>query len=507
MDKKNIIDYYGDLEHIIDLKCELLLFNCETDSPLYNSLNKSRDQLISAIQNVCNQSLSNNHSIYGFLLMPEERHILAKFIITNKKISHNVQTSLSLDRENCLDSYEKIEFYLLKCLIDQRSQDENVIDLSDNLKNTLYELTIQVDHFEGNICQAFEIINKQKIKSLCLSRLKSVEENQLSELVSQLVSLEELTLGFYKQFQLNFEQINQLQKSRAFNFNLSIDNVKNMDIQSLGQIDKIDQLRIQESNLFKLNKLESNFTNVKYLCLNWNNIEHVSEDTFSALSDLIALDIGGNEITNLNEKLFENLKNLQFLNLRHNYINEIDTRCFNFAENLEFLSLINGYYDGHDELVVDFDSLCLPKLKYLAIRCNQIPILKNLTLDFLEVKGLRDKALENLRFQSRLKGLILVFSYETNYMPEIDKDVFKNLSHLVYLVFRFDYIFDAQHVVENQHVYKDLVRQADQMSFPISIVYLYLFWIKFFIKARIDKFLQRILCFKFSIILSLLVNK
>lgn len=315
-----------------------------------------------------------------------------------------------------------------------------------------------------DICQALNLINKEKIKKLSLTRVKSVEADQLGKLVSQLSSLEELTLAFYKNFQLNFNQINQLQKFKEFNFNLSIDTIKNIDIQTLGQLDKIDQLRIQESGLFELNNLGF-LKNVKYLCLNWNNIEHVSKDAFCQLSDLIALDIGGNEIKNLDENLFKNLINLEYLNLRHNYIKEIDSKCLNYAQNLQFLSLINGYYDSHDELFVDFDSLCLPKLKYLAIRCNKIPILKNLSLEFLEVKGLKDREFENLRFQSGLKGLKLVFSYETNLMPSIEKSVFESLSNLVYLAFRFDYIFDAENVVENKAFYKSLIKQDNRVNF------------------------------------------
>lgn len=283
----------------------------------------------------------------------------------------------------------------------------------------------------------------------------------LGQFLSELNSLKELTLAFYKQFELNFEHINQLQKSKSFNFNLSIDSVKNINIQSICQIDKIDQLRIQECNLFELKEFH-NYKNIKYLCLNWNNVEYVSESAFTNLDGLIALDIGGNEIKNLNQNLFQNLKSLEYLNLRHNYIREIDTKCLNHAQNLVFLSLINGYYDGHDEFFIDFDTLYLPNLKYLAVRCHKVPIMKNFTLQFLEVKGLRDKGFENLVFQNCLKGLNLVFSYETNYMPEIDEEIFGKLTHLVYLAFRFDYVFDAQNIVDNQAIYKNFINKAEQ---------------------------------------------
>lgn len=283
----------------------------------------------------------------------------------------------------------------------------------------------------------------------------------LGQFLSQLSSFEELSLAFCKNFQLNFVQINHLQKSKSFSFNLSIDSVKNIDIHSIGQINKIDQLRIQECSLFEIKKID-NYKYLKYLCLNWNNIEHVSEVAFSNLDGLVALDIGGNEIKNLDQNVFKNLKNLEYLNLRHNYIREMDTKCLNHAQNLVFLSLINGYYDGHDEFFVDYDSLFLPNLKYLAVRCHKVPILKNFTLEFLEVKGLRDKGFENLLFQKRLKGLKLVFSYETNYMPEINMEIFAQMTDLVYLAFRFDYVFDAQNIVDNQAIYKNMINKVEQ---------------------------------------------
>lgn len=92
MEKKNIIEYYEELEHIVDLKCELLLFNSENQCQS-NFLNQSREKLIAAIQNVSKQALTNE-SLFGFLSIPKDRQFLAKFIITDKKVSENVQNLL-----------------------------------------------------------------------------------------------------------------------------------------------------------------------------------------------------------------------------------------------------------------------------------------------------------------------------------------------------------------------------------------------------------------------------
>lgn len=94
MEKIDVIEHYGDLEHVIDLKCELILFNCEPQSPVYNFVNASRDKLIKAIQEVCKLAISSDQSIFGFLLIPHHGRLLPKFVIAPKTISKSVQTSL-----------------------------------------------------------------------------------------------------------------------------------------------------------------------------------------------------------------------------------------------------------------------------------------------------------------------------------------------------------------------------------------------------------------------------
>ena len=93
MEKKSLIEYYDELEQIVDLKCELVLFNSENQTLLNDSLNQSREKLITAIKNVCKQTLIDK-SLFGFLLIPNDIQILAKFVITNKIISKNVQSLL-----------------------------------------------------------------------------------------------------------------------------------------------------------------------------------------------------------------------------------------------------------------------------------------------------------------------------------------------------------------------------------------------------------------------------
>jgi hypothetical protein len=188
---------------------------------------------------------------------------------------------------------------------------------------------------------------------------------------------------------------------------------------------------------------------------------------FEGLQNLKALDLGGNELKSLDENIFQSFPSLEYLNLRHNYIQSINANLLDCLGNLEFLSLINGYYDSNDEFSIDFDSLNLPKLKYLAVRANCVPEFKNLRLEFLEIKGLKEENLwlENLRKQSALKGVRLVFNYETSSMPALDEKVFKSLDSLVFLAFRFDYLFDARDVLDNKDFYKCLIRRENTLFY------------------------------------------
>ena len=167
------------------------------------------------------------------------------------------------------------------------------------------------------------------------------------------------------------------------------------------------------------------------------------------------------ELESLDNDIFEFVQSLEYLNLRHNYINSIDVNLINQLENLEFLSMINGYYDSHDEFSFDFETLNLPRLKYLAVRSDRVPVLKNLNLKFLEVKGLKDLGFENLSSQTQLKGLNLVFNYETSQMPVIEESIFKCLENLEYLSFRFDYIFGAQQIIDDKEFYKNLINAKE----------------------------------------------
>ncbi|CAF0807051.1 unnamed protein product [Brachionus calyciflorus] len=469
MNKLEIIEYYDELQRLIDLKCELINFDPFLNDQDKSKINSVRENFINSINRVFNNSINcykklpkNAHYDGPFcILIPlQDGKNIGKLIILPKYIDSNIQNAIYVDSEDSLNSKAVLEYLILKQLIKQSLKNECLVDLSIVEKNIIEEFEISFENIETRDLEVIDnYLNIERIKSISL-RLKALDIQKLNLLIKKFTSLEDLNLIFYKKNELTYEELEYLKNTNNLNVNLTLDAVKFIDLDQFKQILSLKELKIHESNL-RDKFFFNGFDNLKYLSLNWNNLENVLKTQLDGLENLIALDLGGNEIKTIDENIFEALPKLEYLNLRHNYLKKINLTYLNDLKNLEFLSLINGYYDSNDEFYLDIESLELPKLKYLAIRADKIPVLKNLSLEFLEVKGLKELGLENLTHHEQLKGLRLVFNYETSTMPVIDPNVFKSLENLVYLTFRFDYLYDAKLVLENEEFYKSLIKRGN----------------------------------------------
>jgi Leucine-rich repeat (LRR) protein len=68
--------------------------------------------------------------------------------------------------------------------------------------------------------------------------------------------------------------------------------------------------------------------NLKYLCLDNNQISSIEDGAFTSLDRLIELDLSHNELTMITKQIFGSLKSLNRLYLSNNQIREIEKDAF-----------------------------------------------------------------------------------------------------------------------------------------------------------------------------------
>lgn len=159
----------------------------------------------------------------------------------------------------------------------------------------------------------------------------------------------------------------------------------------------VQLLKIEKNDIHFVEHVQ--FTCLRKLFLDSNNIQVINSDAFDGLSDLTELSLASNDINTLSGVQFRGVVNLKALYLDHNPLAKIITETFtrkDFAKSLEVLSLsfcslhtieplAFSAFDSlrilnvsHNDLIsvsaffASFDAQGLPELQYLDISYNSL---------------------------------------------------------------------------------------------------------------------------------------
>uniref|UniRef100_T1JHL4 LRRCT domain-containing protein n=1 Tax=Strigamia maritima TaxID=126957 RepID=T1JHL4_STRMM len=186
----------------------------------------------------------------------------------------------------------------------------------------------------------------------------------------------------------------------------------------------------------KNNKLETvpdlhSLTNLTMLYLNFNNITHIDQNSFTGLNALTDLSLEGNKINILVNGTFMHSPHLKFISLASNGIYHIDDETFNNLKNLQSLVISNNK-------IHEMKQLFTPALDILNISNNSITVfeftsisknLRRLYLDDNKIQVVRDpKGIQNnysLRLFSATGNCLQTFS--VHYYPPTIQDI--SLAH------------------------------------------------------------------------------
>ena len=200
----------------------------------------------------------------------------------------------------------------------------------------------------------FSIRKLPSLEFLALSMPCAVDENIISQLLDQVLHIEELRLyGYFSHF--NLDHLVNLKKlflvgtiNESFNYDL----LKNL-------CNQLELLKIVLTNS-DVNKLcGHHFSNLQKFCISYChvkilkkeffdrfpmlqnlfindcNLEEIENDAFSNLKQLLFLDLSKNRLTFIEKNTFSNLKNLQILDLSKNELTNLD---------LEFIGVHNSVH-------------------------------------------------------------------------------------------------------------------------------------------------------------------
>ncbi|CAF0985864.1 unnamed protein product, partial [Brachionus calyciflorus] len=428
--KTKIIDYYDNLKNKIDLQTENYLIQDNNNESLDSKYNNQRTRFISEIDKIFKftlnrfESIKNDEQIFEKSLKnideilfdekfcfyyPENnpKRGLGKLVITNCYINPNIIEKIWSPEYSVLNQRDCILVCLLRSLISTWKHNLNydIVDLSNRELNKIENLSIQFKKFRSVFSQAF--INIDKI--ICIEKIKKLK--------------------------IDFESINHISK-------------KLLDI-----FEHVSDLSLHLNYNFKYEKyLFSNFKNLHNLCI---TNSFINEDLFLGLERLCKLELSNSKIDTIGlkdlecltiksslksfqSKIFEGLENLKMLNLLNNLINIIDINTFkpltnltcltldfnpklfvraeslNVLVSLEFLDLSNGTFCDSCKL----EDLNLIKLKCLRVKCQNLPVMKHLNLNFLHVYNIVNLDQRFFQSQSNLKAI---------YYENVNKEVLKNI--------------------------------------------------------------------------------
>ncbi|CAF0785198.1 unnamed protein product [Brachionus calyciflorus] len=471
--KERVIKYYDDLKNKIDIKTEEKLINDNISNEEKEKLNRLRNQMINKIDEILHLNLKFLTSKEFDLETRPEEYFQPKFCYLTD-YSNFTSVQLIIINQYTLRDWLHLFGLLLNGLVDLRDQiiddlifskrDQEIVDLSipenNILKNVYFEFSkikgvenfqilnslINIDHIENLVIKISKRLPKEffaKFKSL-----KSLRINLLFHLESECFlgcNIEDLEIYSHgRDFILNINSLNNLTKLKK----LEISNIK---IQNFGS------------------KCLSNLNQLNTIIFRECKIDNLSSFCLQDLASLKHLYFKGCLIQKIGKYGF-NSESLRYLNLKESTL----PHCFepvwlNSLVNLEYLNL--GLLNQNKResvtnsigLKLDFEELKLPKLKFLAIDSNVLPVFHNLNLQFLQVNYLESFESINSMNHANLKGLCL--KIPKSLFVKIKKDYLENLENLVHLEFRLienEYILDVNENI-TEEFFKSLLKPIDKI--------------------------------------------
>jgi Leucine-rich repeat (LRR) protein len=177
-----------------------------------------------------------------------------------------------------------------------------------------------------------------------------------------------------KYLEANRNQIRHLEGALNVYEDLEVLDLSNNEFHSLGQMQFVSQLKLQQLNLSNnfVASLHSNtFVGpraLQTLDLSHNILGAIHNDTFSGLTSLVELRLSYNKIGSISSEAFSGLSRLRVLNLDHNLLESIDPTWMFALENLRFFYLNNNLISH----IADDSFRPLSALKVLSVLRNRV---------------------------------------------------------------------------------------------------------------------------------------
>ncbi|CAF1028935.1 unnamed protein product [Brachionus calyciflorus] len=183
----------------------------------------------------------------------------------------------------------------------------------------------------------------------------------------------------------------------------------------------------------------SGLTSLRYLYLmGRRNKLLLDSNFFNNCFNLTVINLEDFYINDLPSNIFESLKCLKYLNISNRKLflsDNIILKSFDFLKPLKYLEYLSVTLN--EDLYQYFNLIELPILKYLCIKCYNVPILKNnfknlITLQMEFIKKIEPLCFNNL---NGIRNLKLIFDDNRN-LGYIYSTYFNTLDNLDYLFFK-----------------------------------------------------------------------
>ncbi|KAL9955905.1 hypothetical protein ACROYT_G037304 [Oculina patagonica] len=150
---------------------------------------------------------------------------------------------------------------------------------------------------------------------------------------------------------------------------------------------KLRVLNLSFNNLPNVSADVLSIPSLEYLYLSSNNIEHLTNDVFSTLSNLYVLDLGSNGIQSLAADVFSTLQKLHTLDLSYNKIQHLPEKLFCCTKRLKYLYLQNNTISSISNETFSKST----SLLYIFLSFNRLDNIPNRTFFNLKQVGLHDE--------------------------------------------------------------------------------------------------------------------
>ena len=298
-------------------------------------------------------------------------------------------STVILDK-NSISNISKRNFRSTPYLTDLRIADGRLVAIEDNAFSSLKRL-VYLDITNNSLTKVSPSMFREnpdmQVLGLGRNRLTNVHNETFGTLRDLIVlTLDDLglddlvwgslyTLRALKDLQLQNNRITTLNQEVLFNLNY----LQNLDLGSNSI-----------SHLIPGQQIFQNMNELRFLHLNRNNLQKISNGTFMGLKNIVSLDLSGNKIQEIETTALEDLNSitkldfsqniltvipniktcqkLRWLDISSNHLQKLTSAAFEGLSNLEHLNLSSNHITKIGKNIF----LGIPKLKTLDLSFNQI---------------------------------------------------------------------------------------------------------------------------------------